>query len=50
MDVEQFGDIVVSCVGVFFPEGGTDSSRFLFDEGAFVGDCLVMSGRRLDEV
>jgi hypothetical protein len=40
VDIEEFCDIVVSLVGVFFPERGTDGGRFLLDEGAFVCDGL----------
>ena len=39
--VEEFGNIVVSCVRVFFTKGGTDGSRLLLDQGAFVRDGLL---------
>ena len=34
--VEEFGDIVVSCIGVLLTERGTDSGRLLFDQGSLV--------------
>ena len=51
MDVQQLGDIVVSCIRVLFSEGCTYSSRFLFDEGSLVGHGLwrVQSVRSYDD-
>lgn len=40
VDVEEFGDIVVSGVGVFFTERGTYGSRLLFDQSALVCNSL----------
>lgn len=40
VDVEEFGDIVVSCVRVFFSERRSYRGRFLLDESPFVGNSL----------
>jgi len=41
MDIEKFGNIVVSIKRVLFPEGGTNGSRLLLYECAFICDCLL---------
>lgn len=44
MDVEEFGNVVVSCVRVFFAERSTDGRRLLLDQGAFICDGLLGLG------
>jgi len=41
MDIEKFGNIVVSIRRVLFPERGTDCSRLLLYECAFICNCLL---------
>lgn len=40
VNVEEFGDIVVSCVGVLFTEGGAYSGGLLFDQSTLICDGL----------
>ena len=41
VDVEEFGNIVMSCIGVFLAEGSTYGRGLLLDQGAFVCDGLL---------
>ena len=40
MDIQEFGDIVMPRIRVFFSERCSDCCRLLLDQGSFVGDGL----------
>lgn len=45
MDVEEFGDVVVSSERVFLLESCTDGSRFLLNNGSLIGEGLAARKR-----